>query len=81
MPRADSGDPHNFTVNFWVFKDDEFESDAKTNSRHRVCLLLFLTFSKLSDQWTPWIINNKILDCCHSQREYTSSSGFVQTQL
>ncbi len=40
MPRADSGYLHNFMVNFWVFKDDESESDAKTNSRHRVCLLL-----------------------------------------
>ncbi len=40
MPRADSGYPHNFIVNSWVFKDDEFESDAKTNSRHRMCLFL-----------------------------------------
>ncbi len=40
MPRADSGYPHNFMVNSWVFKDEESESDAKTNSRHRVCLLL-----------------------------------------
>ncbi len=40
MPRADSGFPHNFMANFWVFKDDESESDAKTKSRHRVCLLL-----------------------------------------
>ncbi len=45
MPRADSGYPHNFHHNFmvnsWVFKDDEFKSDAKTNSRHLVCLILF----------------------------------------
>ncbi len=41
MPRADSGYPHNFMVNSWVLKDDESKSDAKTNSRHRVCLLLF----------------------------------------
>ncbi len=34
MPKADSGYPHNFMVNSWVFKDDESESDAKTNSRH-----------------------------------------------
>ncbi len=40
MPTADSGYPHNFLVNSWVFKDDESKSDAKTNSRHRVCLLL-----------------------------------------
>ncbi len=40
MPRADSGYPHNFMVNSWVFKDDESESDAKINSRHRLCLLL-----------------------------------------
>ncbi len=40
MARADSGYPHNFMVNSWVFKDDESESDAKTNSRHQVCLLL-----------------------------------------
>ncbi len=38
MPRADSGSPRNFMVNSWVFKDYESESDAKTNSRHRVCL-------------------------------------------
>ncbi len=40
MPRADSGYPYNFMINSRVFKDDEFESDAKTNSRHRVCILL-----------------------------------------
>ncbi len=40
MPVAESGYHHNFMVNSWVFKDDESESDAKTNSRHRVCLLL-----------------------------------------
>ncbi len=40
LPRADSGYPHNFMVNSWVFKDDESESDDKINSRHRVCLLL-----------------------------------------
>ncbi len=39
-PRADSGYPHNFIVNSWIFKDDESKSDAKTNSKHRVCLLL-----------------------------------------
>ncbi len=32
MPRADSGYPHNFMVNSWVFKDDESESEAKTNN-------------------------------------------------
>ncbi len=30
MPRADSSYPHNFMVSFWVFKDVESESDAKT---------------------------------------------------
>ncbi len=41
MPRADLGNPHNFMVNSWVFKEDESEFDAeKTNSRHRACLLL-----------------------------------------
>ncbi len=40
MPRADSGYPHNFMVRSWVFKDDESESDTKTNSRYRVCPLL-----------------------------------------
>ncbi len=40
IPKADSGYPHNFMVNSWVFKDDESKSDAKTNSRHRVCLHL-----------------------------------------
>ncbi len=40
MPRADSGYPHNFMVNSWVFKDDESESGTKTNSRHRVCPLM-----------------------------------------
>ncbi len=40
MPRADSGYPHNFMFNSWVFKDDESESEAKTNSGPRVCLLL-----------------------------------------
>ncbi len=40
ISRADPDYPHHFMVNSWVFKDDESESDAKTNSRHRVCLLL-----------------------------------------
>ncbi len=38
--RADSGYPHNFMVTSRVFKNDESKSDAKTNSRHRVCLFL-----------------------------------------
>ncbi len=41
MPRADSSYPHNyFMVDSWVFKDDESESEAKTNSGPRVCPLL-----------------------------------------
>ncbi len=40
MPRADLGYPHNFMVNSYVFKEDESESEAKTNSRSRVCRLL-----------------------------------------
>ncbi len=40
MPRAVSGYSHNFMVNSWVFKDDESESEVKTNSGPRVCLLL-----------------------------------------
>ncbi len=39
MPGADSGYPLNFMISSWVFKDGESESDVKTNSRHRVCLL------------------------------------------
>ncbi len=37
MPKADLGHLHNFTVNSWVFKDDESESEAKTNSGPQVC--------------------------------------------
>ncbi len=40
MPRADSGYPHNFMINSWVFKGNESESEVKTNSGPRVCLLL-----------------------------------------
>ncbi len=40
MPRADSGYPHNFIVNSWVFKDDESESEGKTNSGSQICPLL-----------------------------------------
>ncbi len=36
MLRADSGCPHNFMVDSWVFKDDDSESEAKTNSGHRI---------------------------------------------
>ncbi len=32
IPRADSGYPDNFTVDSWVFKGDESESEVKTNS-------------------------------------------------
>ncbi len=41
MPRADSGYLHKFGVNSWGFKDDESETEVKTNSGHRVCPLLF----------------------------------------
>ncbi len=41
MPRADSGYSHNFMVKSLVFKDDESESEAKTNSGPRACLFLF----------------------------------------
>ncbi len=40
MPRVDSGYPHNFMVNSWVFKDDESKSEVKTNSGPQVCPLL-----------------------------------------
>ncbi len=40
VPRVDSGYPHNFMVDSWVFKDDESESEAKTNRGSRVCPLL-----------------------------------------
>ncbi len=40
MLRADSGYPHNFMVNSWVFRDDESESEVKTNSGPGVCPLL-----------------------------------------
>ncbi len=40
MPKADSGYPHNFGDNSWVFKGDESESEVKTNSGPRVCPLL-----------------------------------------
>ncbi len=40
MPRVDSGYPHNFIVNSWVFKDDKSKSEAKLNSRPGVCPLL-----------------------------------------
>ncbi len=39
MPRASLGHPNNFMVKSWVFKDDKCESEAKTNSGPRVCLL------------------------------------------
>ncbi len=39
-PRADSSNAHNFRVNSWGFKDDESETEAKTNSGHRVHPLL-----------------------------------------
>ncbi len=40
MPRADSGYYHNFGVNSWIFKNDESETKAKTDSRYWVCPLL-----------------------------------------
>ncbi len=40
MPRVDSDYPHNFMVNSWVLKGDESESEVKTNSGPRLCLLL-----------------------------------------
>ncbi len=40
LPRADSGYPYNFTVKSWIFKDDESEFDAKTNSGPWACPLL-----------------------------------------
>ncbi len=40
MRRVDSGYPYNFRVYSWVFKNDESETEAKTNRGHWVCLLL-----------------------------------------
>ncbi len=40
MRRANSGYSHNFGVSSWVFKEDESETEAKTNGGHRVYLLL-----------------------------------------
>ncbi len=40
IPRVDSGYPHNFMVDSWIFKDDESKSEAKTNSGPRVRSLL-----------------------------------------
>ncbi len=40
IPRANSGYTRNLMVDSCVFKDDESESEAKTNSGPRVCLLL-----------------------------------------
>ncbi len=40
MPRADPGYPHNVMGKLWVFKVDESDSEAKTNSGPRVCPLL-----------------------------------------
>ncbi len=39
MRRMDAGQPHIFQVDSGVLKDDEFESEAKTDSGHRVCPL------------------------------------------
>ncbi len=39
MPRAGAGYPYNFGVSSKIFKDDEFETEAETNSRHPVCPL------------------------------------------
>ncbi len=43
MPRVDSGYPHNFAINSWVFKDDKSETETKTNNGHFVCPLLAYT--------------------------------------
>ncbi len=40
MPRVGSGYPYNFGIISWVFKADDFKTEVKINSRHRVCLLL-----------------------------------------
>ncbi len=65
MPRADSGYPHNFGVNSWVFKDDKFETEAKTNSGHRECPLLACT------EHTQY----PLLACCVST--YTRTHTFI----
>ncbi len=39
MPKADSGDPQNFMVNSCVFKDNDSETETKTNRGHWVCPL------------------------------------------
>ncbi len=40
VPRVDADYPYNFSVNSWVFKDDEPKTDAITNDEHQVCPLL-----------------------------------------
>ncbi len=39
MRRAEAGYPHNFQVDSGVLKDDESESEAKTDNGHWMCLL------------------------------------------
>ncbi len=60
MQRTDSGYPHNFMVDSWVFKDDESESEAKTNRGPRVCPLLVegLHFAYLEHAQCPLLAHS-----------------------
>ncbi len=68
MPRADLGYHHNFMVKWssWVFKDDECESDAKTNSRHRVCPLL------VGSPLLAWSVHAQSLLLAHCVNTHTN---------
>ncbi len=73
MPRADSG--YNFGVSSWVFKDDESEIEAKTNSRHRVCPLLVVSpFLECAEH-----AQCPLLACCVSARTLTHSHSHSLT--
>ncbi len=52
---VDSGHPHNFMVNSWVFKNDESETDAKINNRLQVCPLLAWRVHAQSVLGTLWV--------------------------
>ncbi len=78
IPREDSGYLHNFMVNSWVFKNNASESDAKTNSRHRVCLLL------VGSPLLAWRVNAQsplLTHCVNTHTHARARNFFTKSEL
>ncbi len=65
MPKAGAGYPYNFGVNSEVFNDADSETEAKTNSTHRVCPFLACTEHAQSLFFTHYVHTHRLHKANH----------------